>query len=117
MEENVLANVRELVQPYLEKLKAANLDQHQRTYVELIHERLLDIISPFLGRFTALHSILSPREIEVATMVKEGRSSQEIAAALTISVSAVDFHRKRLRAKLGLTGSSKNLRSYLLALR
>lgn len=116
MEQNVLANVRELVLPYLAKLSAGNLDPRQRTYVELVHERLQDIISPFLRRFTALHTLLSPREIEVATLVKEGRSSQEIAEALSISVSAVDFHRKKLRGKLGLTGSGKNLRSYLLSL-
>ena len=117
MEQNVLTNVRELLLPYLDKLLASPLDPRQRTFAELIRERLSDIVSPFLRHFTGLHALLSPREIEVATMVREGRSSQEIADALGVSISAVDFHRKRLRNKLGLTKSGKNLRSFLLSLR
>ena len=61
--------------------------------------------------------LLSPQEIEVANMVRRGRSSKEIAEVLGISTSGVDFHRKKLRQKLGLTKSSRNLRSYLLSLK
>ena len=77
---------------------------------------LRDIISPFLRSLSALTMLLTPQEIEVANMVRSGRTSKEIADVLGISVSGVDFHRKRLRQKLGLTNSPKNLRSYLLSL-
>jgi DNA-binding CsgD family transcriptional regulator len=49
-------------------------------------------------------------------MVRSGRTSKDIAEVLGISASGVDFHRKKLRQKLGLTNSPKNLRSYLLSL-
>lgn len=116
LEENMLGNVRELILPYVEKLLAAELAGRERTMVELIAERLQEIISPFLSRLTSLHKTLTPQEINVATMVREGRTSKEIADVLMISVSAVDFHRKQIRKKLDMTGSGKNLRSHLLSL-
>lgn len=117
MEENMLTNVRELIQPYVERLLDADLGARERTMVEMIGERLQEIISPFMNRLTSLGTILTPQEIHVATMVREGKTSKEIADVLLISVSAVDFHRKQIRRKLKLTGSGKNLRSHLLSLR
>lgn len=116
LEENMLGNVRELVLPYIEKLLEAGPGGRERTMLEIVAERLREIISPFLGRLTSLHKILTPREIHVAAMVREGRTSKEIAEVMTISVSAVDFHRKQIRKKLHMTGSGKNLQSYLLSL-
>jgi DNA-binding CsgD family transcriptional regulator len=116
LEENMLANVRTLILPYVQQLMETPLPKRSRTMVEIIEERLQEIVSPFLNRLSALHSVLSPQEIRVATMVREGRSSVEIADVLMVSVSAVDFHRKHIRKKLGLTGTVTNLRSYLLSL-
>lgn len=115
-EENMLANVRTLILPYVQQLMEARLPKRERTVVEIIQERLNEITSPFLNRLSSLYAILTPQEIKVATMVREGRSSAEIADVLIISTSAVDFHRKHIRKKLGMTGSSRNLRSYLLSI-
>lgn len=79
--------------------------------------RLDEITVPFLTRLTALHRLLTPREIDIAALVREGRTSKEIADLLNISASGVDFHRKKIRQKIGLTGEKSNLRSYLLSLR
>lgn len=116
LEENMLANVRELILPYIEKLENSGLKSREHAMVEIIKERLMEITSPFLNRLSSLNQILTPQEIHVATMVREGRASKEIADFLMISVSAVDFHRKQIRKKLELTGSGKNLRSHLLSL-
>ena len=45
---------------------------------------------------------LTPREREIAGLIRVGRSTSEIAEALYISPSTVSFHRKNLRRKLGL---------------
>ncbi len=116
LEENMLSNVRTLVLPYIQQLMETRLGKRERTMVEIIEERLNEITSPFLNRLVGLNTILTPQEIKVATMVREGRSSAEIANVLQISVSAIDFHRKQVRKKLGLTGAATNLRSYLLGL-
>jgi DNA-binding CsgD family transcriptional regulator len=116
LEENMLSNVRTLILPYIQQLMETRLGKRERTMVEIIEERLNEITSPFLNRLVGLNTILTPQEIKVATMVREGRSSAEIADVLQISVSAIDFHRKQVRKKLGLTGAATNLRSYLLGL-
>jgi len=116
LEENVLANVRQLVSPYVEKLRLQKLDIRSRNLVEIIEARLAEIAAPFLKRLTDMHRVLTPREIDVAVLVREGRTSKEIAELLNVSVSGVDFHRKKIRKKLGLANEKANLRSYLLSL-
>jgi len=116
LEENVLANVRKLVVPYVEELYYRKLDDRSRNVLGIIQQRLEEIVSPFLNRLTSLNRLLTPREIDVAALVREGKTSKEIAELLSISVSGVDFHRKQIRKKLGLTNQKSNLRSYLLSL-
>lgn len=116
MEETIYANVDRLVLPYMEKLLQGHPTEKQRTLLEIVDANLRDIVSPFLHSLATLNMSLTPQEIEVANMVRSGKSSKEIAEVLNLSVSGVDFHRKRLRRKLDLTHTSKNLRSYLLSL-
>ena len=47
-------------------------------------------------------SVLTPREDEVIKLIAEGRSSKEIARALTISVKTVERHRANILGKLGM---------------
>ena len=47
----------------------------------------------------------------MATLVKDGRSSKEIAEILSISETTVHFHPKNLRRKFGIKNSATNLRS------
>ena len=116
IEETMYTNVDRLILPYVEKLLQGRLSEKQRTLFEIIETNLRDIISPFFRSLSSLSLLLTPQEIEVANMVRSGRTSKEMADVLGLSVSGVDFHRKRLRQKLGLTNSAKNLRSHLLSL-
>ncbi len=116
LEEKVLINVRNFIFPYLEKLKNTRLDDHHRNYLEIMESHLQDIISPFLYRLRAEHLHLTPQEIQVATLVKDGRPTKEIAQILGVSANAVDFHRKNIRKKFRLNNVKTNLRSHLLSL-
>ena len=49
---------------------------------------------------------LSPRELEILRLVASGRSNQEIAAALFISVPTVRSHLTAILGKLGLPSRS-----------
>jgi DNA-binding CsgD family transcriptional regulator len=72
--------------------------------------------SPFVRRLGQSALGLTPRELEVAEMVRNGYSSKEIAERLHISPKAVAFHRGNLRKKLGIKSRRESLRVRLLAL-
>lgn len=114
--ENVLANVKELVFPYLEKLKKSQSESHQLTLVDIVESNLRDIISPFLTRLSSRYLNLTPTEIQVASMIKHGRTTKEIAALLHLSVNTIRTHRYNLRSKLDLKNKKMNLRAYLMSL-
>jgi DNA-binding CsgD family transcriptional regulator len=116
LEQKVLFNIKELVFPYMEKLKNSQLNKNQKAILDIIERHLKDIVSPFLKRLSALSNILTPQELQIATLIKDGKSSKEIAAMLNISVATINFHRKNLRIKFGLSNKQANLRSYLLSL-
>ena len=116
LEEKVLSNIKELALPYLEKLKLGNLDDKQVAYVEILESNLNDIISPFLKKLSSQYLNLTPTEIQVANLIRDGKSTKEIAEILNISERAIEFHRNNIRDKLGLKKSKTNLRSYLLTL-
>jgi len=116
LEEKVLSNVRELALPYLEKLKASGLNDKQMTFVQLLESNLNQIVSPFLQKLSSQYLNLTPTEIQVANLVREGKSTKEISDILNISKRAVEFHRNNIRDKLGLKKEKTNLRSYLLSL-
>jgi PAS domain S-box-containing protein len=116
LEEKVLSNIRELALPYLEKLKASDLNDKQMTFVQLLESNLNQIVSPFLQKLSSQYLNLTPTEIQVANLVREGKSTKEISDILNISKRAVEFHRNNIRDKLGLKKEKTNLRSYLLSL-
>ncbi|MHB8910712.1 MAG: helix-turn-helix transcriptional regulator [Syntrophales bacterium] len=116
LEEQVLTNVRKLIFPYLENLKHLQLNEQQAAQVKIIEENLKNIVSPFLHNLTSSYLELTPREIQIANLVKEGKTTKEITDILNISATAVDFHRKNLRAKFGIKNKQTNLMAFLTSL-
>ena len=115
LEEKVLTNVKKLVEPYLEKLRRTRADIDQMAYINVIETHLNDIISPFQRNLASKHPNLTPREIQITNLIKEGKTTKEIAGILNSSQGAIDFHRNNIRNKLGLKNKNANLRSHLLS--
>jgi DNA-binding CsgD family transcriptional regulator len=113
---NVVSNVKELVMPYVGKLRIARSAPQQQAYLDVLENNLNNIISPFLRNVTLNHYNLTPREIEVANLVKDGKTTKDIGEILNLSTRAVEFHRDNIRKKLGLKKTKTNLRSTLLSL-
>lgn len=115
IEESVLNNIRELIIPCIEQMKKYRMDDAALKYVSLAESSLTDIVSPFLRKLSAKHLNLTKREVLVASLLRDGKSSKEIADLLNITVSGVEFHRNKIREKLGIKNRKDNLRSFLLS--
>ncbi|QTA93906.1 LuxR C-terminal-related transcriptional regulator [Desulfonema magnum] len=116
LEEKVVSNVSQLVIPYIEKMMMTRLDSRQKEYIKILKRHLDEIVSPFLHHISSKYQRLTPREIEIASLIRGGNTTKEIAMILNVSESAIDFHRKNIRKKFGLTNNKANLRAYLLSL-
>lgn len=117
LEERVMANVRELVAPYVGKLKRGRLGERERVYLAILENNLNDLTAHFVDSLARSFQRLTPAEIRVAALVREGNTSKQIADIMAISPRTVEFHRDRIRRKLGLSRRKTNLRSFLLSLR
>ncbi|MFP4349892.1 MAG: LuxR C-terminal-related transcriptional regulator [Thermodesulfobacteriota bacterium] len=117
LEETLVSHLRALIFPYMDQLAQTALDDRQKKLLDIIRSHAENALSPLLSRFSALENQLTPMELKVAVLVKEGRSTKEIAGVLCVSADAVDFHRKNIRKKLGLTHRKTNLQSYLASLK
>jgi PAS domain S-box-containing protein len=116
LEEKVLLNVREMIEPYLIKLKKTKLNDMQRTYLDIIESNLNDIISPFVCGVSINLLNFTPTELQVANLVKQGKTTKEIASILNLSAKTIEFHRNNIRKKMGIKNRKINLRTYLLSL-
>ena len=117
LEEKVLSNMKELVFPFLNHLKNGPINDKQQSILSTIESNLNNVISPFSRRLSSKFSNLTPREIQIASFIKEGKTSKEIGLAIGANTNTVEFHRTNLRKKLGIINEKKNLRNHLLSLR
>lgn len=114
IESKMLFNVRQLAEPYLQKLKGSGLNERQTSYVEILESSLSEIVSPLLRDLAVKERSLTPSELRISNLIKYGKTTKEIAEALDLSERTIESHRRRIRRKLGLKKRSPDLRSYLL---
>jgi PAS domain S-box-containing protein len=116
LEERIVSNIRVRIIPYLERLKQTRLDVGQSAVLEIIERSFRDISSPFLKLISSEHFRFTPKEIEIISLIKEGKTTKEIAQILRIGKRTVDSYRDNIRGKLGLAKKKVNIRTYLLSI-
>ena len=111
-EKKIAKIVRSRMLPLLEDFQQkASFKKYRAEIDELmlsLHE-----LTPGLKKGTGIILSLSPTELRIATMIKNGLTSPAIANVLHISLDTVKSHRRNIRRKLKLNNSRINLASYL----
>jgi PAS domain S-box-containing protein len=116
IEKRTMSNVKDLIIPYIEKLKKGSLDSKDMAYLRIVESNLNGILSPFSHRLSTKYMSFTPKELQIAHLIAEGKTTKEIAELLNTSTGTIDFHRNNIRNKLNLKNRRANLRSYLLTL-
>ncbi len=114
--ENFLINIKQSIMPYLQELAQTDISRGQQVLLDQLEKNIDQITSPLIGKLSSKYLNLTPMEIKVATLVKNGVVNKEIAQILTVSLNTITSHRYKIRTKLGLKNKNINLRSYLLSL-
>jgi len=115
LEEKMMFNLKELVLPYIDKLQKSKVDDKQKAYLGIMESNLNDIISPFVHGISTKFLKLTPSEIQVANLVKLGKTTKEIAELSNLSPRTIEPHRDSIRKKIGIKNKKVNLRTYLLS--
>lgn len=113
LEINVVSQINALILPYFKRLEETGLTPQQKALTDVIASNLDEITSGFSNRLYRSAAGVTPREMEVAALIKTGKTNAEISNILNISEPAISFHRQNLRKKLGLIGKKINLAAYL----
>jgi DNA-binding CsgD family transcriptional regulator len=116
LQDNILSNVKTIIEPYVAKLKQYKLQQGQVTLINIIESNLNEIVSPFTRQLSSKFFNLSPSEIQIANLVKYGKTNKEIAEMLHVTQRTIAFHRENIRKKLGIKNQKTNLKTYLMSL-
>jgi two-component system sensor histidine kinase UhpB len=112
IKQQIVTNVEQAIIPTLLRMKEASPPSQVRNF-DLLEKELREIVSPFLDTLKSKYAKLSPRELEVCRLIKNGMTSKEIAEALKVSPLTVHKYRELIRKKLGLANSDTNLQTYL----
>ena len=112
----MVASIRQLAFPHLEKLKLARLTGRKAVYLQLLEDALSEIMSSESSSLAALQQKLTPSEYQVAVLIRQGKTSKQLSEVMSLSCRTIESHRKSIRKKLGLHHSKTNLRSYLASI-
>ena len=116
LEDNILFNIRQLIQPYIDKIKSSKLDNEQEAFLNILESNMHDITSPFTSRLSTTFLKFTPGELQIANLIKQGRRTKEIANILGLSSRTIETHRNNIRKKLGILNKKENLRTHLLSI-
>ncbi len=115
-EKTILNNINNLVIPYAERLQKTPLNDNQRTIVEMLIANLKQVSDSLINNHDLLEMKLTPVEIQVANLIREGKQTKEIASLLNLSDLTISTHRKNIRRKLNIKDRKLSLNAYLSSL-
>jgi DNA-binding NarL/FixJ family response regulator len=107
-------NIQLTVLPLLARMQSPGTPPEAwNTYLHVIRQNLEDVTSSFSSKVRDERVRLSPREVEICDLIRNGLSNKQIAELMRISLLTVERHRHNIRKKLGIDNGKVNLASYL----
>jgi len=111
-ENKIAESIQRIVVPLVQKARVT-AEGDLKTRLELVETSLAELVSPLINSEDRRIASLTPRELEICHLIRQGLQSKEIACLLNTAEGTVEQQRKKIRRKLNLKGSSRNLASYL----
>lgn len=108
----IMMNVEKILMPNLLAI-ASLLPKTQTKYIEMLRTNLEEITSPFIRQLSHSYYSLTPTEIAICDMIRNGMRTKEIAELRSISEATVNRHREKIRRKLKITNEDVNLATFL----
>jgi PAS domain S-box-containing protein len=116
IEQRLVDSIRQLLEPQLGRLAHSGLSDRQKGYLASVDATLQALYASFEHTLSPRFLKLTPAEIEVAHLVRHGKSTKEIARLLNISPRTADMHRLSIRRKLGVDDRRTSLRVFLMSI-
>jgi DNA-binding CsgD family transcriptional regulator len=110
--QDIKTNVDKVIMPILLAL-AVELPQTQSKYIEMLKTNLEEITSQFVRHLSNSYHSLTPTEITICNMIRNGQRTKEIAQLRGVSMATINRHRENIRRKLKITNNDVNLATYL----
>ena len=86
------SNIQQLIIPFVQKLRITQAKEKKLEYLNVLETNLNNITSPFINKLSIAYKNLSPRELQVAALIKQGKSSKDIANIFNLSVGTVNSY-------------------------
>jgi len=109
---DVKTNIDKIIMPLLHAL-ALDLPQSKWKYVEVLKTNLEEIVSPFVKNLSKTCLSLTPTEVNICNLIRNGLQTKEIARMRGVSPATIKRHREHIRRKLKIANSDVNLATYL----
>lgn len=113
--ENLQLNIDKVVMPILYALTPA-VAKHKRKYLDILKTSIEEIASPFTSQIINHFHSLTPTEVDICNMMRNGLRTKEIANLRGVSAATISRHREHIRRKFKITNQNINLTTYLQSL-
>ncbi len=114
-QQNVLIQLEQAVYPYINLLKQSlNADQ-DKEYLDILTSHLRSVGTSFIKKLNNPDLGLTKKEILIADLVRQKKSTREIALLLGLKSRSVEAYRNKIRKKLQLNNKKISLKEYLCA--
>ena len=112
IEKRIALKLRNLIIPLVVKLRNDQALQKYGSQLDMLTTQIEDLTSGF-AMDSRVALTLSFTELRIASLVKNGVTTEEIARQLHIAESTVRTHRKNIRKKLNINNAQYSLRNFL----